>query len=380
MVSVQKFSMNTPFQLSDVLRSTLSYLEEDLLLQDVDCGASIGSISGDIFDTDNKGTQPTAQSFSSVALFPTSGYLEGYPGARSSSAADGSWYTGAKSARGAPSMNSTSLVALMTNRDMSTYSSLPWDPQQLVSSPGFALEKSRPVVTLPRTPVVTAPHRDRASEALLHKLCYAYKPLNEKSENSLIRMTRQILEKDPEAIIRPHAVHTKRAVWNTRAQKKIERRVQSDYVYPLHIALANKEVPLPVLRELLNAATQLTNSGSADALTLADGPQLEIPLMVLIKVRTEQVKLMDEFLLAAPASVGLLDRRNNSALHLAAYHGANLVVVRHLVILEPQNCYFRNMLQQTPLKIAEQRSNVDISVLNFLQARSYRYGSRIEID
>ncbi|GKY97691.1 hypothetical protein MPSEU_000727300 [Mayamaea pseudoterrestris] len=224
------------------------------------------------------------------------------------------------------------------------------------------------VMQHPPAPLAAIAHKE---DGLLHNVCFGCKPAGEEAAIRMLQQVQEILQKDPQSLMRKYIVHSTKMVYHAQTQGKVERQVKAPYQYPLHMALANKSVPACVIQALLEAGMKLAKAGWTNPLMLLDGHQLETPLMVLLKHQPHQVKLMDELLLSAPTSVALLDRRGSTALHLAVRHGASLAAIRHLMIVEPKCCQVENRLRQTPLILAQRSSTIDMGVLNFLGAQTH---------
>ncbi|GKY97694.1 hypothetical protein MPSEU_000728100 [Mayamaea pseudoterrestris] len=226
--------------------------------------------------------------------------------------------------------------------------------------------------TTPSSPVSV-----NENDGLLHNICFSYKPTDDDSAAKMLQLVQEILQKDPQSLMRKHVVHSTKSVYHPQTQGKVDRHIKAPYQYPLHMALANKSVPAPLIQVLLEAALKLAKAGWTNPLMLLDGHQLETPLMVLLKHQPQQVKLMDELILLAPASVALQDRRGSTALHLAVRHGASLVAIRQLVTVDPTSCLVENRLQQTPLTLAQRNAAIDTGVLNFLSTKTHGNNGRL---
>ncbi|GKY95838.1 hypothetical protein MPSEU_000544400 [Mayamaea pseudoterrestris] len=368
-------TMNSSLRLSEALHGALDGLDADFLsLDDDDCAATIDSVSQDMFD-DDKLWAPSRTICSAITSFPachapkipTSIYIKG--GGR---AAGTGYENGGNDFRiesfpfaeqTTPSPIFSSLISLMmipksesviSNVEITAFQSSTGDPTRQSSMDGSAMI---------------------SHSFLLHRLCMTYKVSLDSAK--LPRLVQWTLDKDPECLLRRHVSLVAKAVQVPQTRQKGKRRIKAAYHYPLHMALANRNVPVPVIQTLLMVALQLNCcGGAADLLTLRDGRLQQTPLMILLKYRPHQVKLLDELILAAPASVALADRCNDTALHVAVRHGAGLVAIRHLVIVEPKTCLAENRLGETPLRIAQRVGGIPDGVVSFLAVRTHRFRLR----
>jgi hypothetical protein len=357
---------NPSHHLAEVLRGTLDILDDDLFLGQQDMEGSIDSIVFELDEApDESFCEDTAQaqdvnenSIKSTKSAMDSSLFSLMASSLSIKADMRSFY---KASENQP-LHVPCCIPTHMHEGFASSLHNPFEPTPLLDAASSLPDVNEPTLVM------------RDTGMMLHTLCYGYESSSDGDACKMLQLVHTILEKDPEALLRPHDVHATRNVWNPQACHKTNKRTKSSYHFPIHIALANRATPVPVIVALLNAATALSSGVRAvDALMIVDGPQRESPLMVLLKNHPSQSDLLDGFLLAAPASVALLDRRSNTALHIAVQYGANMVAVRHLVILEPKSCLALNMLAQTPLQLAQKRGLQDCGVVNFLSARSYRF-------
>lgn len=174
---------------------------------------------------------------------------------------------------------------------------------------------------------------------VLHKAC-----MKRGAEAEVIAA---ILKIDPNLAGISHQIFQVKEVYDCVSYKKRSTKVKEKYCYPLNIAIRNR-VQYAAIELLVKAAPQV--------MAIPDGSMKEGSLSILLKNDPQDMRLADLLLLSNPASAKLLDKHNNTPLHIACQYGASLPIVKHICILHPGALKMKNRFGQTPIQVA-QRSN-----------------------
>jgi len=122
------------------------------------------------------------------------------------------------------------------------------------------------------------------------------------------------------------------------------------YSYPVNLAIKhglNKEV----VEKLVAAAPSV--------LMLKDGNSRETTLHVLARYYRQEYKdVFNNILLNSPRSAAVLDRNQDTPLHIACQNNISLGAVRNLCILYPQAVTLVNKQDKTPLELLERSEDV----------------------
>lgn len=193
-----------------------------------------------------------------------------------------------------------------------------------------------------------------------------------------------ILKRDPDAVGRSERVSHAKRVFNWKLGRFETKVCPAAYKDPLHLALSFPDTPRTVIQALLEVAGVCTvpspsGDGTVSALTIPDGAERETPLHVLLRTRSQDFKLLNQFLEICPKAVFHQDRRGNTALHIACQYGAPLETIRLLTSMNPKASAQLNMNGHAPLQVAQRKlssygGGASDSAVNFLLGLSLRYG------
>jgi hypothetical protein len=155
------------------------------------------------------------------------------------------------------------------------------------------------------------------------------------------------IARDPSAPSRQATVPVRRKVYNPVTCKLETKRTCESYKYPLNLAIRYK-ASLDVITTLLAAAPEVSD--------LADGPQQEKSLHIVLKHSPRDMKAVDTLLLHNPKPISPFDRIRNTVLHTACRYGASLSVIRHLIIMFPDALHTRNFHNESVAELAQRHS------------------------
>ena len=159
----------------------------------------------------------------------------------------------------------------------------------------------------------------------------------------------QILLQDPTSISRKLVISTTRPVYNPGIGEVEQRMLAEPYKYPLNLAIEHS-ASFDVVEMLMTS--------DPSVLLENDGVQGECSLLILLKRSPRSCVMLDLLLLQDPRCVMVIDRHQNTALHVACFYGASEEVLRHLCILQRHALWMRNFHGDTPLMVAQNRISV----------------------
>jgi ankyrin repeat protein len=145
----------------------------------------------------------------------------------------------------------------------------------------------------------------------------------------------------------------KRVLTSERAKSKNETLSS----LPLHIAIECKG-SLEVLQHLTRAAPEIV--------AFKDGPNDCNAISALLYQKRFALDILSMLIRMSPEALLVVDRLQNTSLHVACAQGAPLEVVDMLYEAQPKALFRRNMLGLTPLQLSQQTGLCSMEVSDFL--------------
>mmetsp|Transcript_10868 Transcript_10868/g.14401 ORF Transcript_10868/g.14401 Transcript_10868/m.14401 type:complete len:393 (+) Transcript_10868:237-1415(+) len=171
---------------------------------------------------------------------------------------------------------------------------------------------------------------------VLHKAC-----IKRGAEAEVIAA---ILKIDKNLACIAHQIFQVKQVYDCASYKSRTSKVKEKYCYPLNIAIRN-QIQYAAIELLVKAAPQVA--------AMSDGSMKECSLSILLKHSPLDSQLADLLLLSNPTCATLIDKHENTPLHVACQFGAALSIVKHICILHPEALKMRNHFGHTPIEVAQ---------------------------
>jgi ankyrin repeat protein len=131
---------------------------------------------------------------------------------------------------------------------------------------------------------------------------------------------------------------------------------------PLHIAIECKG-SLEVLQYLTRAAPEIV--------AFKDGPNDCNAISALLYQKRFALDILSMLIRMSPEALLVVDRLQNTSLHVACAQGAPLEVVDMLYEAQPKALFQKNMLGLTPLQLSQQTGLCSMEVSDFLHDLSF---------
>lgn len=214
-------------------------------------------------------------------------------------------------------------------------------------------KRKEPEPAVIAAPVVSAPPPQPLATSLLHQACYLY-PTTAAVVNSALGVEKSNVRR---RVITPAPAPPARELAENSSTSNKRQKRQEGFSLPLHIAI-DKSGSMEVFRTLVEAGP--------DVVAMPDGPEAcsAIALAMYKKCKYEVIELLVR---ANPEALDVLDRHNNTCLHVACGQGASIDVVKLLVASDDGALNKKNFHGQTPLDVAQRITVCPLEVIDYLQ-------------
>jgi hypothetical protein len=213
------------------------------------------------------------------------------------------------------------------------------------------MESSKTVTPTPTmsTTIAAAPVASPTpAPSLLHQACYLY-PTTLAVVNSALGVEKSNLRRRVPTPAPPPP--------DLNNPNKRHKRLES-FSLPLHIAI-DRNASTEVLRALVEMAP--------DVIAMTDGPDASNAISALLQKKCRKLDVISMVVKANPDALKIVDRHDNTSLHVACAQGAPLDIVELIYAAYPDAMYTKNFHGQNPLDVAQRTNVCPLDVIDFIQ-------------
>jgi len=200
------------------------------------------------------------------------------------------------------------------------------------------------MITSQYRPAVYPPTQDLPTP--LHYLCHR--------KDTSVKEVQLVLEADRSALSTSACLYyISNPMYYPRNPKvRVIKKVREPFTYPLHLAIKNK-LSDDVIKTLIAEAPEI--------LMAKDGMQRSTPLHVLLKYKPptkDDHDLFDFMLAKFPEALTMLDRHDETPLHVACRSGITKGLIERLIKMCPEAIVIRNFHGKAPHEVAGWRTSI----------------------